>query len=652
MKYLIKAILFVLILSSPAWATQYYVRDGGSSLYDASNNPTGGCNGLTNAVYPGTGTNQSCAVNNPAYILGLGCDNGGTISNCTYGPKIAAGDTLNIDGDSDVNTGQQAQYEIGWNATSPEWFNGNFGNCKSAWPFACDMANLPAGSDSSHRTAVLGYGTHKPQLWGTQSLYQVMNAVNNHLDIENLDITDHSDCGNAFPVNTCVGGELNAKDGLHVGGDDIIVQNVDVHGIARYGLFIENSVNITFTNVRSIANGWGNETTDTASSFTGTLTFNQPVIDWNGCQEKYPLVAALDSSSNVQNCSVQYDTVVADGIAVGYGPNISPGNWTFIGPGSVSFNTQDGIDLLHGNGTGTINVDKMRLEGNAGNQLKINAANMSVTNNVLVADCDWWLSSGLGATTGISANSGTDVCRAHGSAFHFNVATGTTTNIFNNTVVSLAFGAFESKDEAAVGCDGTTHINMKNNVVYGNWDWEQDNGANVNCGGGCSDSGTSFLYNDGNDGNGSGTCGSLTWTEDYNDVSFTDSNCVGTHDKCATDPKITGTIGTGHGSQSSYYGGNAGITLVNLQSSSPAKGAGVTGLTYWNNSNDYHNVTRTSPPAMGAMEQPSVAANGWGCFFNSDCSSNTCTANICVGAGIPGVGDSFSNITLKNITAN
>src|SRR5258708_1335334 len=93
-------VLFVSLAAFPALAsTTWYVRDGGGNSRQ--------CTGKTDAVYSGTGTGQACAFNNPRYVLGW--DNVNPIP----GP-MAGGDTLTINGDSDINPGQQAQYLIGY----------------------------------------------------------------------------------------------------------------------------------------------------------------------------------------------------------------------------------------------------------------------------------------------------------------------------------------------------------------------------------------------------------------------------------------------------------------------------------------------------------------------------------------------------------
>jgi hypothetical protein len=224
------AVLGVSALSAvSAHATTWYVRDGGGTKVQ--------CTGTTNAVYPGSGSAQACAFNHPGYILGWGCT---SITNCDANPIISSGDTLYIDGDSDVTPGAQAQYEIGYDSTNPSgFFHETYGNCVSSSTYVCNMGNLPAGLSSAVRTSIIGTGTHKPQLWGTQRITQVLSADNNHVWLQWLEITDHQACAFNDPTGAC---DYSASpygpwavDGLYLGGDDVNVTDVYVHGLGRYG---------------------------------------------------------------------------------------------------------------------------------------------------------------------------------------------------------------------------------------------------------------------------------------------------------------------------------------------------------------------------------------------------------------------------------
>lgn len=622
MKKLFLSFLFLIVLNTiPAWATTWYVRDGGGNLAQ--------CNGTTNQTLA-LAVGGNCAYNHPRYVMGWGCTSGGL--SCSGGSnRLAAGDTLFIDGDSDLTPGTQAQYMIGYDSAGSGALTPG---CSSSFPYDCTLGNIPAGTSTSVRTSIIGTGTHKPQFWGNQRPWQVVNASNNHIVVQWLEITDHSNCGYAAPVNACnYGGSYPfgpyGMDGMLIGGDDVNLTDVYIHGMAHYGMNTNNFGSATFTRVWVIGNTWAGISTGTAAVISGTMTFNQPIIEWTGCEEAYPLASAgIDNPLNYNNCFGQNSGGYGDGLAFGNDGNGNAGNWTITGPGSISFNVQDGLDTLHGNGNGTIQIDKMRFEGNGGNQIKINALNGYLTNSVVFANCGWWYQSAQAASGAMTPG---DSCRAEGDAIVYvtSAASGNTDLFYNNTIVGNGNIVFLQDGS----CDSSDHVTFKNNIVYGGYVWIDDTAI---IGGGGGNSQTHYIYNGGTDGNGTG-CSGIVQTEDYNIVTGTSSSnagCTGTHDKCGTNPLFTGTVpvGTSGGGLNTYYQGSSGVTLIPISGGSPAIGSGSSGLTFWNTPNDYYNEARPTLPAMGAEEVASCGINAYGCFFNSDCCSGTCTGNACTGA--------------------
>lgn len=596
-------------------ATTYYVRDGGGTATQ--------CSGTTNAVYPGSGTNQACAYNHPVWVTGGGFSGSGTAA------KWVGGDTMSISGDSDTSPGSQAQYMIGYGMP-------NTSGCSTSWAYNCGLNELPAGTDASHQTTIIGTGTHQPQLWGTQREYQVLAMHNNYLKLQNIEITDHSTCTYNDPVNACnYGGSYPygtwAPNGIDMAGTGITLTNVYIHGMGIYGIVTEAMGSATFTNVKVIGNGWGGFIVgnDGSSAVSGTLTFNQPIVEWNGCQEAYPLSGGIDLQTNYSNCFAQNNGGYGDGLAFGATTNQNPGNWTIIGPGSISWNTSDGLDTLHGIASGnTIQIDKMRFEGNAGNQVKVTASIGKLTNSIIVGNCGWW----YGATqSAAGAMPYGDACRALGDVIIFATGSGINDYIYNNTIYSNGNVTLESGTSST--CDSTTHIYVYNNIIQGGYAWIDDSSFV----GGGGNAQTTYIYNTGSDGNGAGSCGSLAWTEDYNIVIGTknsNSGCNGAHDKCGTSPGFVSSLpmGTAGGAANTYYQAWSGITYAPITSGSAAKAAGTTGLTFWNNSNDYYNLSRGSPPSIGGLEYQSCAAATYGCFFNTDCCGGSCTSNVCAGS--------------------
>lgn len=631
-----KIILLVLFLfiSSPAWASTWFVRDGGGVKGTSSTT----CNGQKNAVFTGS-NGPNCAFNHPRWLTGWDVDS-------PQAGVLAANDTAFIDGDSDVNPGQQAKYLIGYDDSGAN----TTPSCKTAFPYDCILANIPSG------VSIIGTGTHKPQLWGNERAYQVLTATSTNITLQSLEITDHAACeynspnAQACNYNTSYPYGAWALDGVLIGGTGLTMTDVYIHGLGRYGINVPDATtsmgSATFTRLYSIGNGYGGVTTGVNNTFTGTLTFNQPIIEWNGCREAYPPAAGIDNPSNYTDCFGQNSGGYGDALAFGNsipGGGQLPGNWTVIGPGSISFNTQDGLDLRHGSaGNGIVHIDKMRFEGNAGQAIKVQGITDAITNNVIIGDCGWW----FGAAQSYSGFVNGDICRpASSSTVFVSVRSGTSFTFNNNTMLSNANVMFESNDDANAGCDGSQSLIIKNNIFLGGYNWQDDSTWNGTGG----NSQVTFFFNDGNDSAGGGTCGSLVPTEDYNIIKdFKNSNngCNGAHDQCGTNPIFSGgtfPMGTSGGGANTYYQGTSGITLIPLGGSSPAITAGVNGLSYWNNSNDYYNVTRTSPPSLGGLELNSCATTSFGCFFNSDCCSNSCVSNVCaISGGGGGSGDSIS----------
>jgi hypothetical protein len=89
---------YVLVSSySGSTPTTWYVRDGGGNFGITSST----CNGQTNATFTGS-NGPNCAVNHPVWILGNATNYN---QNNTSAPQLwlSGGETLSIDGDSDLN---------------------------------------------------------------------------------------------------------------------------------------------------------------------------------------------------------------------------------------------------------------------------------------------------------------------------------------------------------------------------------------------------------------------------------------------------------------------------------------------------------------------------------------------------------------------
>ena len=118
----------------------------------------------------------------------------------------------------------------------------------------------------------------KAQLWGTERLPLVLQTTGGNIDIECLEITDHSSCIYSGPIDGNVDGFPVqcvrtvspdsgpwAHDGIEMAGtiENMLFRNLDVHGMGRYGIQIgtdsgtDTFGNLTFDNVKSIAKRMG-----------------------------------------------------------------------------------------------------------------------------------------------------------------------------------------------------------------------------------------------------------------------------------------------------------------------------------------------------------------------------------------------------------
>lgn len=654
---LFASILLFFILSTPSWATTYYVRnDGGVASR---------CTGLVDATDPGSGTAQPCAWKSFDVAIGIA---GGTTN-------FSGGDTVILDNvDRSVGSGQ-AQYQIGWTPTTGTYG----GTCSSGTTYNCYGNMIPSGPDASHPTKIYGKGyancpstlSSRAQIWTTQRAPYAF-GVGSNVEIQCLEITDHSACegssGAGSSDGTIDGVNVqcpwtnnpgpNGVDGIHINGNksNILIKNVAVHGLPRYGIVVGGDSetatfgDITLDNVQMNANGQGNFTTSPNMYSMGVghpLTFkNGSTFDWAGCGERYPLQSStLVDSSNVHHCSSQGQSIVADGIAFGNSGSGITGDWTFDRI-KVRWNTQDGIDTLHGSANGTIKITRSLFEGNAGDPIKINASTSYVENNKFMDNCGFFHDQTFTSTkdqAGLAT--GFDHCRpSSGNGLAYVLHVGDNHYFYNNTVVSNSYIGMLT---CGSSCDATTHFYSKNNIYRGGRAIQDDthyNGAGGNAqvtlhyaGGNCStDAATS--------------CTGFTITRDGSDVVYDykngSTNCSGS--VCSySDPLFTGTIYPGPWSGSGYYFGFSYADAIPISVSSPAKGLGTAALSYQGGSNDYNNYPQNSPIDSGALQYNSTQtcwANGYSCTSDADCCTSTCNLNIC-GYVPPALGSYLYNIT-------
>ena len=617
MKKLIISILFILI-STPVWATVYYVRDGGGSVYGTSNG-TNVCNGQTNAVYS-LGASPNCAVKNPMLILGSGCGNYGG-STCDVSRLISSSDTVDINGDSDISG--QAQYCIGAGCLTT-----TSGNCPNGYGINCTMANLPSGSVGNPTIIQTTPGsTHQAQLWGNNGVNQVLEMDGSYILANNLEITDHSTCGNGAPVNACSGsgGPWGGKMSLvFYGGTGSEIENSWIHGGAHSGTDSDNFSNFTSYNNIIAGNAFNGEGpggiySGSALTVSGTNTWQNDIIVYSGCIENYPLHS--NSPYDTANYSKCYeDNNSGQGDSFGFQSNTtSLSGSLYIINSDISFGQQDGLDFLH-TGSGNVYIYRTRFEGNMGQQVKLNVTNAYIENSEIIGDCFYFADSGLQYTGGNYP----DYCRAAGDQIAL-VMNGGTYTIDNTTMLAVAPAHIDAGTSAA--CSGT--FNMYNDNVIGGYNRLGGSGyakwIDTEC-----------------------TSGSYTLNEDYNHVWNTSaqSQCgssPGTHDKCSDTTAGTSTAMTSSIiGPTAYYSGNDLGHLMYPASSGQLISNANSGVSLQGTANDFNNYSRGSFWTIGSYQINSTVAGGSVCFSDGECASGTCTGNICAAASCSSNGISCS----------
>ena len=409
----------------------YYVRpDGGNSEQ---------CAGLADAPYPGSGTNQACAWDHPFRAL----PPGGT-------PRVAGGDALIV---------ASGEYEMGFGAPGSE-------NCDEGGSFDCHMPPIPGGPDSDHPTRILGAGWESgcgspPQLWGSGRPWYIVNLTDaSNVELACFEITDHSACveshsgelaceRDTLPYGDWAAYGIHAEDAANVRLSDL-----NIHGLAAGGVHAGRLTDWTVENVRIAGNGsvgWDGDLWDEGGdSNSGTLIFRHWLVEWNGCGETYP-------EGEPVGCWGQE----AGGYGDGVGTNETGGDW-IIEDSAFLHNTSDGLDLLYHTLGGSITLNRVRAEGNAGNQIKV-TGQATITNSVLVGNCAFFENQPFTYWV--------DHCRALGATLFVAHTGGEQVSIVNSTLYGQGDGLVAGGPREGFQCSGVETITARNNVFLGDADY-------------------------------------------------------------------------------------------------------------------------------------------------------------------------------------
>ncbi|RLC75177.1 MAG: hypothetical protein DRJ03_30675, partial [Chloroflexi bacterium] len=410
----------------PAAATYYVRTDGGSPAQ---------CTGLVNAPY--TGASQDCAWDHPFRALPP-----------AGSPRIAGGDTLIIGAGS---------YRMGLGAPGAD-------NCDADYPWDCHIPPIPSGPDSANPTRILGAGwdtgcPSAPALWGTERAYYVLNLTDsNNVEVACLEITDHAPCvedhtgGLACERDTYPYGDW-AADGLYAeDSTSVYLHDLNIHGLASAGVRAGRLSDWTVEDVRIAGNGWIGWEGDIegGDSNSGTLTFRRWTVEWNGCGETYP-------GGQPTGC---WDENVG-GYGDGVGTGATGGDW-IIEDSRFLHNTSDGLDLLYHSEGGSVTLDRVRAEGNAGNPVKITALT-AITNSVLVGNCAYF--------EGQSFTYNVDPCRAGGNALEVMYTGGEQVSIVNSTFSGQGDGLLFAGPREGHACNGAETLTARNSIFLGGDDY-------------------------------------------------------------------------------------------------------------------------------------------------------------------------------------
>ena len=531
MKKLIITICTLLIISyaSYAQATTRYIRlDGGTGTQ---------CTGLSNVAYDGSGTGEACALNHPNWVL----PPAGGANDTSKG--LANGDTAII---------ASGSYKIGCQNTSncrDSTVNLVSSTCYTGAPHLCRMSAVPSNATvigcSSGGCATEG---EWPELWGqgrVSWIFDIRNTTN--VTLSDIEVTDHASCGtgniNGYSCGSRDAAELTTNIGIFWGSStNALLKNMNIHGMRHAGIYGGLINGVTLDNVTIAYNSYVGIDFDScgggACGNTGTIKFmNGTTIQYSGCVEDGNNPGTIVTGGCYGPSQGGYGDAIGTASS-----NDTTGDWIFEDV-DISFNVQDGIDLLHVAAGISISIKRSRFEGNAGNAIKI-PNNAYLEDNIIIANCGYF----TGQTFTQEPNF-VD-CRAGGQPI---VITWRSSNseipkIYANTVLTNGDNLFVTS-----GCSGGD-MYLKNNIFHGG-----------NHFGGGDQSSFSFTY-----------C-SVNIVEDYNICyDFKNSgNCPGANSVDDTNPLFTGTILMGP----TFYTDDDFIDQLTLQSGSPARTVSDVGLT-------------------------------------------------------------------------
>lgn len=447
-------LLCIGLICSPLLGETWYVRHDGGTRYSA-NVRKGQCDGKADAAYRGSGSNQHCAFKDYRYLY-----TDGTYGNAAW--VIAGGDTVLLHG---------GPWRVGNSGPNA---NDYFGVIPGD-PYHAYNPPIPAGTAMQH-TRILGENyasctvANKTQINGGYGVLAALNLSGaQFVDVGCIELTRHNQCtlvgvpaspplcNKSYPLDDYA--QNGAITDVHT--HDVTLTDVWIHGFTTNGVL--GPIGGTVTCLRCTigyngAAGWEFDDGAATPSVNAVWNFNYSTIEWNGCNQEYPITHAIPAIS----CYGQSDGGYGDGVGT---PEHS-GMTANVDHSIFRYNVQDGLDLLHiDTGNHSLSVTNSTFYGNNGAPLKWgpNLQTATVTNNIIMANCRRLAAPMTGAPASYNAHLG-DFCRA-GDAVPFDMRQGGTALIANNTIVSYAPTTFDVSCSDASCSDST--LTFKNNIVLG-----------------------------------------------------------------------------------------------------------------------------------------------------------------------------------------
>jgi Chitobiase/beta-hexosaminidase C-terminal domain len=374
----------------------FYIRtaDGGTR-WDAVTNTSGQCDGLGDAAYPGTGTDQHCGWSDirNGWSDGNRCVDDLPSSMCWFWTG-AGGDTFIVRGGHTAST----SLRIGQNGPNSGDYYGLAGN-----PYGAGMPTPNAGI-STKFTQILGENYASCHAQGPSALrtfinsgYGTFSGINlgstSYVQISCFDLSQHGNCtqgtGPVVQCNTNFPLDDYSTTGIASGNtaSNILLSDIYEHGMASVGMIGPTGDGFTMSYMSIVGNagaGWNSDNGQGNQNALGighTLVQNF-VIAWNGCKEQYP-------TGGFQNCSDDSSGGYGDGFGTATVVNTGTGWQVHFDQGQAYNNTQDGLDALHLIGGGSsMTITRVLAYGNMGQQIKVGGSDGIAINNVIYTNCN------------------------------------------------------------------------------------------------------------------------------------------------------------------------------------------------------------------------------------------------------------------------